>query len=427
MKKEYGKVEAHIVVVCSDARQDDPIYRREINRLKKEYEKKGVHVAIIEFSTPGTYITPDEGMEVVEAVKRSFFKYGKNTKVYVDLITHGEIKKTKGFREERFPIYRLKFDDECSKSSFACGMKKAADVALELEEMILKEGGVRFNGKWIKAKTRRDIRKLLEEVYGYSGSMAGGWIKSIQDLHIHIARQGEKIIEDLENATLSNEEIENAKLIGINLRKALKKVNVNSYVLKYSNGELIRVDRRKSGKTVIEKAHAKASKKLMKMSETERIEHEKHVAARTGPQKPKMLIIHSPFIWNARTRTAKDILGKRPMSGDAFAICGMGVLDENKRFGPYQIAGLLYALKHLGVKKIIARGKTEEEDALIIRKINADPLAKLIIEKEGAVVESYHQLMRMRNTEKKKNSLVGVNAWISWNDNRKMKKQRMLA
>jgi hypothetical protein len=62
------------------------------------------------------------------------------------------------------------------------------------------------------------------------------------------------------------------------------------------------------------------------------------------------------------------------MTGSSFDI-------PHTPFGPYVIAGLFFAVKHLGLKDQMVMGFDANQTSRIMQKIKNDPIMRMIVEK----------------------------------------------
>ncbi|MEW6329241.1 MAG: hypothetical protein AB1468_03935 [Candidatus Micrarchaeota archaeon] len=385
-------IQAHITVICSDAREFGPIRDKAIKQLVDEYAVRGIEVKYMELSTPGTVMTPGKCEDIVNAAIRTIGKYGPDTDMNMHFLTHGGVIRTREFKDGVFSRHGITVD---LNSPYTCGMTKAVDVAVEIEKMLLEAGRVKFKGKEIRIESLDDVPGMLELVYGDKVSLAGEWIQNLQPLPIHIAAQRDEVIKALEKAGLP------VYKEGDNGGRKANGIRVTASVQDYSDYTLYRVDGMNSVRSFFDDVYERASIILKNMDESGR---EAYVGARTGKQSPEFVLIHSPFIKNARMLAAKIILEREPKAGDVFAMCGFDVSNNSG----YDKAGLAYALWHLKAPNVYVWGKNDKETQTIIKKLEADPLDMMILERAGVKLKSFWDFVGMKNMDefKEKNRIL---------------------
>ncbi len=200
------KKELHIVVDCGDSRENNPVLDEARKQLKGEWAENGIEVSIVRLSIPGAFLTPII-MKEINAYIESQLKKDKTLRAFVHLKSHGRIHVVEEYMDMPEDELRKMGESayEMGYSEFNCGMLNAEMLALELQRDVLdwrEEHGkpyvFRFRqGKkivGIPAKGISDFRKLLREFYGYEGGFASGFIRSIGNIHCHIAQQRYKLM-----------------------------------------------------------------------------------------------------------------------------------------------------------------------------------------------------------------------------------------
>ncbi len=365
MDSSVKKVELHIAVGCADARDISAAFN---NSLREQMDLKMGEGTLIDFqrmSVAGTFMTPEIIAEIkaqIQVKMREYYDYYKSgvpIDIFVHVATHGNAVLKAG----RSRSTRSYHDIEILESPFNCGMARAQEVALEIEEMLLRkkavlEYGLKGKRKQIKMETEQDFENLMKQAYGHDGTIAGNWVKSIVNIRTHAYEQKKVLRRALDSdPTFAN--------LGINITAGVKNYRTNEY---------FRVDGNTHLNTFLDSVY-----------ESVRLKGLAQDKAHTDRQNPVLGLFHHSAIQQARATAVKNFYGTESYSaGQVFAIGSMNLPDYFTTFGPYKIAGFFFGIKHLGLLEWVVMGRTKKETEEMRERILSDPLMGYFV-KEFAV------------------------------------------
>ena len=361
MDETVKKVELHIVVGCADARDISAAFNDALaERMEQEF-KNGTLIDFQRMSVAGSFMTAEIINEIKTQIQDQlkeyyqYYKAGLPLDIFVHVTTHGNAVLKAG----RSRSTRSYHDIEILESQFSCGMTHAQEVAIELEEMLLRkksvlEYGLKGKRKQIRIETEEDIEKLMKNAYGHDGTVAGNWVKSIVNIRTHAYEQKKILRRAFDtDPTFAN--------LGIMITAGVKN---------YLSNEYFRVDGITHLTTFIDTVYEQVRKNDQK----------KDKSSRTGPQNPVLGLLHHSAVQQARATAVKHFFGSETYSaGQVYAIGSMNLPDYYKTFGPYKVVGFFYGVKHLGLLEWVVMGRDAKETGEMQERIMNDPLMGYIV------------------------------------------------
>lgn len=358
--------ELHILIGCADARDLSQIQVDTVSEKIAEWAHKDIDVQFHVIRAAGSFMTND----VYEDIRQIVFQYTKENvfegdKViyYVHIQTHGHLT-DESSKDYISHVHDLKIVEG---SPLNCGMLGASGVGIELEKLLIDEKPYielkREQG--FRIETESDIRRLLLEVYGYNGFLAGDWLRSIDFLRTHSRAQKSRLEQLLENDP------------------SLRHLDfcVTAGILDYAIHGLIRVDGGEPGAPWWDAVQTAIRDKSAKNLDALRSQSQK--------QQPLagLLCMADPRA-TSRSLAARYYFQRKGLdySGSylpntIFNITGSTFDLPDIPFGPYVIAGFYYAVKHLELQDQMIMGHDQSQTNRIVQKIHRDPLMNLIVNK----------------------------------------------
>jgi hypothetical protein len=360
----------HILIGCADARDLSQLQVDAIRVVSETYQAKGIDVIVHMIRAAGSFVTPDVVMDVkrlIEDHQRTSPYPELPTRYFVHIQSHGHFTEDSS-KEYVSHVHNLHLVDG---SPLNCGMLGASGVAVEIEELLLKNQPkvqVRSEGRHIKDE--EDIRWLLRTVYAYDGYLAGDWIRSIDLLRTHPRRQ-RRVLEDAIRADNDLTTLDIAITAGIQ---------------DYAIHALIRVDGGEPRVPFWDETQA-----YIRQHATDERFLREVLFHQSKKQKPLAGLLCSADPRTAsRTAAAQYYLKYKNLPhvesylpNTIFNITGSSFDMPLTPFGPYVIAGFYYAVHHLALKDQMVLGPTETQTQRIMQKLRNDPIMRLIIETEG--------------------------------------------
>jgi hypothetical protein len=355
------KKELHIMIGCADARDLSQVQLDVIAQKSEEYRQNGIEIFYQNIRTAGSFITDNVYGHIKTAIlefqKKHVFE-GDDISCYIHIQTHGELTSDSS-KEYIGHIFQMKIQDG---SPLNCGMLNATGVSVEIEQMII-ENQLQYNSPHGPKKIHNDndIRSLLRDIYAYDGYLAGDWIRSIDFLRTHPRRQKAR----LENLAKNDPDLNRLH------------IKITAGFLDYSIHSLVRLD---SGIP-----HAP-------WWDDVQLEIRKRISAGTlelsgqgEKQKPLAGLICMPDpSATSRSSAAEYYLKSKKIVHDGylpntiFNMTGSTFDIPYRPFGPYEIAGYYYAVKHLGLTDQMVMGHEIAQTNRILMKIKYDPIMNLI-------------------------------------------------
>jgi hypothetical protein len=356
----------HILVGCSDARDVGQVHLDVVERTRAEYLAKGIRSELFVLRTPGCFVTGDVltdlGSIVASTQREIDVSSHAGIQYFVHVQVHGELN-IAGEEKYNCGLHHVEVE---AGSVFNCGMLGATGVAVDLERLIIElapsvELG---DGRVIRVDSEDAVRRLLRGRYGYDGYLAGDWVKSVDDLRTHARVQ--KAI--LERAVRTDPELRSLD------------IRVTAGIQDYRHNAYIRVD----GGVPDAKFWDEGQKQINQLlAELPRDSIDR--SRQSERQKPLVILFAMGDIRGSRARglacfakmTGRPITTYEPNT--VFAMSGSALDLPGSPLGPYAIAGLFYAVKGLGLKKILVMGNNQAQADRMVRKITVDPIASLIV------------------------------------------------
>ncbi|MDE1797941.1 MAG: hypothetical protein KGH63_00860, partial [Candidatus Micrarchaeota archaeon] len=193
------KIEIHIVVGCSDARDVPPVFNAARELELEAQRARGVLIDFQQESVAGVNVTPDAEASLRKLIMArldyycQYAKAGTPIEIFVHLVDHGDVRLKAGADGSQYSLHEIEVADE--QSVVNCGFRHAEEVAQELEaELLEKQMDFLFtelNGRrrhW-QIRDGNDIRAMMKQVYEHDGLIAAGWVHSITDFGRHAAEQ----------------------------------------------------------------------------------------------------------------------------------------------------------------------------------------------------------------------------------------------
>ena len=357
------KVELHIVVGCADARDISSAFNEAVRAQVEEERAKGTLIDFQRMSVAGTFMTSEIIAEVKRLISeklRDYYQYYKEKdpiEIFVHVTSHGNAVLKEGHSLRTRSYHDIQIHD----SPFNCGMLHANEVAVEMEEVLMKDRAVLEYGigsrTQLQIMTEEDIEKLLWLAYAHNGTIAGNWVKSIGNLATHPYEQ-KKV---LRNAIDSDPALSNMR------------VHITAGVQNYAMNEYYRVDGNVELTTFLDRVY----ERVRKTGSTDQ-------AVRTAKQKPVLGLFHHTSVQQARATAVKYCFSDPKYSGgQVFAIGSINLPDYFRTFGPYKSAGFFYGVVHLGLKKWVVMGRDAKETETMVERIKNDPLMGYFVKKYG--------------------------------------------
>jgi hypothetical protein len=359
------KIEVHIQLACSDARDFNRFQTFVLADLIDEYAKKNVGISLHILRVAGAFVTPDVVMDIkriIEDVQRN--SDTDDISYFVHIQSHGHLDEHSN-TDYVSHIYEM---NVVPNSPLNCGMLEATTVGIELEQLLIhsKPEIQSPQGSFI-VEDELGIRRLLKEVYSWDGHLAGDWIKGIDKLRTHPRLQRTILEQAIRN---------DPTLSGLG-------VKITAGIQDYSIHGLIRLD---GGEPEVPFWDT-AMKKIRDIAEkntdswSNQSTKQKPFAGLFSMSDPKpgtraKATFH--FIKHHNLPEADETL-----TNTVFHITGSNFDLPVSPFGPYVIGGFYFAVKQLHLQDWMVVGNTLEQTNRMVRKLTNDPIINLIKDRYG--------------------------------------------
>ena len=360
------KIEIHILVGCSDARDIPAVFNAAREIELKAQRARGILIDFQHESVAGVFVTPDVEASLRKLIMArldyfcDYSNKGVPIEIFVHLVDHGDVRLKPGADGTQFSLHEIEVADE--KSVINCGMRHAEDVAQELEAELL-EKQVDFLFTELSGRRRHwqirdgnDIRSMMKHVYEHDGLIAAGWVHSIIDFGRHAAEQ--KAI------------LRHAIDTGPYLR--LHNVMITAGVQNFRDNTYYRVDENTHLITFLDKVYERM-REMIKAGWGNG-----EVKTQLEKQAPIIGTFHISEIINARATAIKLYKGKDFMANQVFAIGGRLLTEYYRPFGAYKIMSFYYGVRHLGLKEWVVIGRNQSEVDMVFARIRNDPIMNYI-------------------------------------------------
>ncbi|WP_128543005.1 hypothetical protein [Larkinella soli] len=355
--------ELHILIGCADARDLSQLQLDVVNDKINEYRTKDIHVELQVIRAAGSFVTQDVFEDINHIIrenqKRNALKYDRIDH-FVHIQTHGHLhdQSDKSYVSH---IYKMGIVEG---SALNCGMLGATGVAVEIEQMLV-ENQLEYDtpaGKF-KIRNDEDIRHLLKEVYAHDGYLAGDWVQSIDYLRTHPRAQRARLQQMIDR---------DADLNRLGIR-------ITAGILDYSIHALIRLDGGQPPVPWWDEVQAEIRRRASSMLDI--------LTSQSQKQQPYAGLLCTPNqFMTSRALAARYYLnergidvGNRYLPNTIFNITSTSFDVPSTPFGPYVITGFYYAVKYLKLTDQLVMGYDEEQTRRMLRKIENDPIMRLIV------------------------------------------------
>jgi hypothetical protein len=361
-------IEVHIQLACSDARDFNRYQSFILADLIREYLQKGIEVSLHTLRVAGAFVTPDVVMDIkriIEEVQRNYDS--DNITYYIHIQSHGHLDDHSN-TEYISHIYEMNI---VPGSPLNCGMLEATTVGIELEQLLIgTKPVIEGQSGTFTIENERGIRRLLRDFYSWDGDLAGDWIKSIDKLRTHPRLQRTLLEKAIRNDP-------NMSSLGI---------KITAGIHDYSIHGLIRLD----GGLPEVSFWDTAMKRVRELADSD---HASWVNQSTKQKPFAGLFSMSDPQPGIRAKATYFFMKKynlpdldASLVNTVFHITGSSFDLPVSPFGPYVIGGFFFAVKHLGLTEWMVMGNTPEQTARMMRKLNNDPIIKLVSEKHGVTL-----------------------------------------
>lgn len=362
---EPSSREIHVLVGCADARDVGATLADAIASVSARYLEKGVLVVFHALRTAGSFVTRDVIDDVRRIVEIEERRSAVPTRYFVHIQTHGEV--SVGEHEHgRSGIEHLSI---VPGSPFNCGMLGASGVSVELERLVLRlQPTLRFHGRERAVRSEDDIRALLLEVYAYRGSIAGDWIRSIDDLRTH-PRLQESVLREAISAdrTLRNVDL-----------------TITTGIQDYRQHAYHRLDAHPERATFWDDVYVELRERTAALPP----EDGEHLQ-RTAKQAPEVGLFSTCDFPHARQVAVSHLAavrGQEPTEfgpNQVFTFASESFDLPHSPFGPYTVAGFYYAVAHLRLRDFVVLGHDEPQTRRMLLRLENDPFVHLITQAFG--------------------------------------------
>ncbi len=361
----------HVLVGCSDARDVGRVHLEVVEQVRREYLARGVRSELFVLRTPGTFVTGDvltDVRRVIESTQRHASP-ADAIEYFVHIQSHGELA-IAGDEKYRCGLHQIEVERD---SVFNCGMLAATRVAVDLERLVIELAPVveLANGRTLRVDCEQSVRRLLWERYGYDGYLAGDWVKSVDDLRTHTRLQKAVV----ERALRTDRDLRGLR------------VHVTAGIQDYRRNAYVRVDGGDPDGKFWDEGQRMINARFADLP-ADALDRVRQAEG----QKPLVGLLAMSDIRASRAQalacfaelTGCPVQSYEPntvfaMSGSAFDL-PMGPL------GPYAIAGLFYAVKCLGLRRVLVMGNDHAQTARMLQKVHNDPLASLVVRHFGVTL-----------------------------------------
>lgn len=351
------RIEVHVVIGCQDSRDLSEAFLESLNELQAQMKSSGVLIDFPRYAVAGTFITPELVADLKTTIFAKMAEYyehiqgGIGIEFFFHINAHGDARLKQGADRYEHSIRNIEITKGAKTN---CGMMHADVVAKEMEELLLSE---KPEIRGIKINTKEDIGRLLSELYGFNGSISE-WIKPITDLAAHPLEQKKELRRYFDADPVT--------------RKL--HLHITAGVQNYETNEYLRVDENTQAgmrTTFPDRVYEKVRER------GNGIDHQ----GRINAQKPVLGLIHQSSIHDAR-KTAYELLYGNPHGAGKVFGSSLGDKSAIQYFRPldrYQLAGMFYGIKHLGIKDWAIMGKNERETKMMASRIMQGGLAEFFI------------------------------------------------
>ncbi len=364
---KFKEHQLHIMITCADARD---ISHTNISALKetlKHYRQKGIQIDYRIIRIPGAFVTLEVKREVTEIIleKLKQNKRKDNLSFYIHVQSHGQL-----MNISHSDLVRNSHEVEIKKTSpLNCGMLKATMIGIEMERLlILEKPEVNLNGRMLKIREEKDIRELLKQAYGYSGYLAGDWIRSIDDLSTHPRTQ----------AAIMEKYIRDHSVLGrLNIR-------ITAGIQDYALHSIVRLD----GGTAPVPFYEDLQKSISRHSSENHLK-DSEIYKQSEKQRPVAGLFSTTDSHLNGTRKAARYYqnrsgqgtGEKFLSNTVFVLSSGAFSSDSLPLDPYMAAGFYYSVVQLGLREYMVLGNNQIETNQMMKRIQMDPLLSLIIRK----------------------------------------------
>lgn len=342
-------IQVHVLAGCSDARDLSAAYNNAKDAVIEREKSNGNLIDIQRISVPGVFATSEVVRDIkgiISSKKKEYAEYaprGVNVSYFIHMMAHGNACLKEGCRKEEFNYHNIEIKD----AKFNCGMRGAKGLSIEFEQLILSEKPTLAG---IKITSLADIERFMLETRNFNGTIAGNWVKGIENLATHPFAQ-KKILRAAFDADRET------KALG---------VHITAGVQNYATNEYFRVDDNTHRITVMDRIYESIGNG-----------HDGEQKKRVGKQEPKVLAFHDGSIVNARERIMQEFSGEsKAFGGDVFAITGG---PSAKEFDRYQVIGFYYGFhpEHLKLaENVVVCGRTKEDTDMMVARLKHSELVK---------------------------------------------------
>lgn len=359
--RNLSEREVHIVVGCSDAREVGASFDAAVASARRKYAERGVAIELHILRTAGSFVTLDVIDDLKRIVESAERRAVRRARYYVHLQTHGEV--TNDPSAETFALDRYGIVDG---SPFNCGMLGATRLSLELERYVLaQKPDVLVFGGSRRLTNDDDLRQLLSDVYGHRGSIAGDWIRSIDDLRTHSRTQSAALRRAVDGDRL--------------LRSVSPTITAGIH--DYRSESYVRLDGEDAHRTFWDDVYAEL--RVLEPPDAPDATH------RTAPQRPKLAVITTCEEPSVRRHAAEHLSRVEARDAEPFTANQVFTFASDcfdlprTPFGPYSIAGFFYAVVHLGLRDFVIVGHDVDQSLRIRARFQNDPLVACICDGHG--------------------------------------------
>jgi hypothetical protein len=367
----------HILLGCADARDLSQIQVDCVREKIESWRAQGKEIQFRVIRAAGSFVSHD----VYEDVRQIIFQYtkenvfdGDEVRCFVHIQSHGHL--TDDSRKDYVShVHDMRIVEG---SPLNCGMIGASGVGIELEQLLLREQPyvALKGGRGFRVETDGDIRRMLAEVYGHDGYLAGDWVRSIDFLRTHPRAQRAR----LEQFFAADPALRHLD------------VSVTAGIQDYAIHGLIRVDGGEPAAPWWDEVQLEIRRRGAEQLEQVRSQAEKQqplagLICMADPRATSRMLAASHYLSIKGIDSSHGYLPNTifNLTGSTFDMPGLP-------FGPYVIAGFYYSIKHLGLRDQMVMGHDEAQTRRILLKIKRDPLMNLIVQTLGVNLMPINQV-----------------------------------
>lgn len=363
-----ASTQIHVLIGCSDARDVGQVHLETVEKVRSEYLARGIRSELFILRTPGSFVTADviaDLSHIVGITQRDLGGKG-DIAYFAHIVSHGSLV-ISGEETYGCGLHNLEVE---AGSPFNCGMLGATTVAVSLERLLIEVAPTiaLAGGRTLKLDSEDAVRDLLRLHYGFNGYLAGDWIRSVDDLRTHVR---------LQRAVLEREIRNNPDLRSLEL-------HVTAGIQDYGHNAYVRVDGGVPDGKFWDEGQ-RLINKILSALPADAVDR----ARQSALQKPLVGLFAMADIRMSRARALKkfaeltnlSVAGYEPNT--VFAISGSAFDLPTSPFGPYAIGGLYYSIIGLELKKYLVMGNDMAQAERMVRKIQRDPIANVIVKHFG--------------------------------------------